>query len=504
MSRWLVALTVMLPTLIEIIDTSIVNVSLDHIRGSLSAGIEESTWAITAYLVSNAIVIPMTGWLSKLFGRKRYLIFSISLFTASSFLCGAAWSLASLIFFRIVQGVGGGSLQPLSQSILLEEFPREKHGTAMAIFGMGAMFGPIIGPVLGGWITDHWNWRWIFYVNVPIGALSVLLAMIVISDPPYMQRVKMKIDYWGLAFLAVGLGSLQFVLDKGEMEDWFASGLITGFAVVAAVALVLFVLVELFSNQPVVDLTLFRDRTFTTGDVVMFFAFFNLFGGIVLLPIYLQNLLGYTAFLAGVVLGPGGLAAMAAMPVAGRLVEKVNPKWVLAVGVAVAALSTYLMSQFTLQSDFWSLVWPRALLGVGMGLLFIPLTTLTLSHIPKERMTDATSIYNLLRNIGGSCGVAFATTLLARRSQFHHVRLGAAVTPFDATYLEAKARISAYLSSHGLSGGADGVLYREFLRQVRMLAFNDAFFLLSVLMASVLPLLLIMKRGERRGPAPMH
>ena len=257
-SRGLIAFTVMLPTLIEIIDTSVVNVSLDHIRGSLSAGIDESTWTITAYLVSNAIVIPMAGWLARLIGRKNYQIASISLFTFSSFMCGSSWSLQSLVFFRVLQGIGGGGLVPISQSILLESFPREKHGQAMAIFGLGAMFGPIVGPLLGGWITDSLSWRWIFYINIPIGILSIIMNIIVIKDPPYMQRQKMKIDYWGLIFLAVGLGSLQFVLDKGQTEDWFGSNLIITFAILSAVSLTFLVINEYYSQNPVVNLKLFR------------------------------------------------------------------------------------------------------------------------------------------------------------------------------------------------------------------------------------------------------
>ncbi|MBI5018504.1 MAG: DHA2 family efflux MFS transporter permease subunit [Deltaproteobacteria bacterium] len=494
----------MLPTLIEIIDTSIVNVSLDHIRGSLSAGIDEATWAITAYLVSNAVVIPMTGWLSRLLGRKRYLILSIALFTTSSFLCGSAWSLQSLILFRIVQGVGGGGLQPLSQSILLEAFPPVQHGMAMAIFGMGVMFGPIVGPLMGGWITDNWSWRWIFYVNVPVGIVSVLLVGLFISDPPYMKRVRMKIDAWGLALLTVGLGALQFVLDKGQREDWFSSRLILGFAVTSAVCLALFALVELSSENPIVDLRLFRDRTFATGDVVMFFTFFNLFGSIVLLPIYLQSLMGYTSFLAGLVLGPGGFATMAAMPVAGRLIQKMSPKRILFVGMLVCSLATYRMSRFTLEADFWTLVWPRVLLGVGMGFLFIPLTTMTLSHMRKEKMTEAASLYNLLRNIGGSVGVAFATTTLARRAQFHQARLSEHVTAFSPAVQLARQKLEAVLSLHGPGPAVDAALYRELLRQASMLAFNDAFLVLSLLMASTVPLVLLMKRGGGKVAAGAH
>ena len=325
MNKWIIALTVMLPTLIEIIDTSVVNVSLDHIRGSLSAGIDESTWTITSYLVSNAIIIPMTGWLSRLFGRKRYLIFSISLFTVSSLLCGLSWNLQSLVIFRILQGMGGGALQPISQSVLLETFPPKQHGMAMAIFGVGIMFGPIIGPLLGGWITDNWSWHWIFFINIPIGIVSILMVMFFIIDPPYMKKMKMKIDYWGLAFLAIGLGCLQIVLDKGQAEDWFSSGFITWMSIISAASLMLFIIIEFFAEHPIVNLKTFKNLSFTTGNLVMFFAFFNLFGSIVLLPIYLQTLMGYNATLAGMVLGPGGIATLIAMPIAGRLVTKLNP-----------------------------------------------------------------------------------------------------------------------------------------------------------------------------------
>ncbi len=505
MNKWIVALTVMLPTLIEIIDTSVVNVSLDHIRGSLSAGIDESTWTITSYLVSNAIIIPMTGWLSRLFGRKRYLIFSISMFTLSSLLCGSAWNLQSLVVFRILQGIGGGALQPISQSILLETFPRRQHGMAMAIFGVGIMFGPIIGPLLGGWITDNWSWHWIFFINIPIGIVSILMSLFFIVDPPYMKRMKMKIDYWGLALLAVGLGCLQIVLDKGEREDWFSSELITWLAVISALTLALFVIVEFFAEHPIVNLKTFRNLTFTTGCLVMFFAFFNLFGSIVLLPIYLQTLMGYTAALAGMVLGPGGFATLVAMPIAGKLVNKVNPKGLLAFGIIVAAYSTHLMSRFNLLADFATVIWPRVVLGVGMGFLFIPLTTLTMAEIRKEDMGNAAAIYNLLRNLGGSFGVAFVTTILARREQFHQNHLVAHVNPFDTAYQMAANGASRLLEYKGFSPGtADqgtlGVIYGRLLREAAMISFNDAFYLLSILMILVLPLVLFMRRPKAGGP----
>jgi DHA2 family multidrug resistance protein len=507
MNKWIVALTVMLPTLIEIIDTSVVNVALDHIRGSLSAGIDESTWTITSYLVSNAIIIPMTGWLSRLFGRKRYLIFSISMFTLSSLLCGSAWNLQSLVVFRILQGIGGGALQPISQSILLETFPPKQHGMAMALFGIGIMFGPIVGPLLGGWITDNWSWHWIFFINIPIGILSIVMCIFFIVDPPYMKRMKMKIDYWGLAFLAIGLGCLQIVLDKGQREDWFSSGFITWLTALSVVSLTLFVIVEFFAEHPIVNLRTFRNVTFSSGNLVMFFAFFNLFGSIVLLPIYLQTLMGYTATLAGMVLGPGGVATLIAMPIAGRLVNKVNPKGLLAFGIIVSAYSTYLMSQFNLLADFDTIIWPRIVLGVGMGFLFIPLITLTMSGIKKEDLGNATAIFNLLRNLGGSFGVAFVTTMLARRAQIQQTNLVAHLTPFDPAYQMAAQRTSQALEYSGLNPaladqGSLGLIYYKLLKEASMISFNDAFYILSVLMMLVLPLVLIMRRAKTGGPVP--
>jgi DHA2 family multidrug resistance protein len=509
MNKWLITLTVMLPTLIEIIDTSVVNVSLDHIRGSLSAGIDESTWTITSYLVSNAIIIPMTGWLSKFFGRKLYLIISITVFTVSSFLCGSAWNLQSLVFFRVLQGIGGGALQPISQSILLETFPPRQHGIAMAAFGVGIMFGPIVGPLLGGWITDNWSWHWIFFINVPIGIISVLLTLLFITDPPYMKRAKMKIDYWGLALLALGLGCLQIVLDKGQREDWFSSSLIVWLSAISAICLLSFVAVEFYAKHPVVNLRAFKNVSFSTGNLVMFVGFFNLFASIVLLPIYLQTLMGYTSFLAGFVLGPGGIATLIALPLAGALVNKVNPKALLGFGIIVNAYATYLMSRFSLSADFYTVIWPRVVLGVGMGFFFIPLTTMTMSGIRKEDMGNASAIYNLLRNLGGSFGVAFVTTILARREQFHQARLVDHLTPFNRSYQIFSEQSSRLLDFLGLQGGLSGqgglaIIYRGLLRQASMLSFNDAFHLVSIMMICVLPLVLLMRRAKTVEAGGMH
>ena len=508
-SKWIVAVTVMLPTLIEIIDVSVANVSLDHIRGSLSAGIDEAGWVLTSYLVSNAIIIPMTGWFARTFGRKRYLLFSISLFTVASFLCGSSTSLGMLVFFRVLQGIGGGALQPISQAILLESFPPKEHGIAMAIFGIGAMFGPIAGPVMGGYITDTLSWRWIFYVNIPICLLAVFMVTLFIHDPPYLKRAeKVKVDAWGIALLTVGIGALQIVLDKGQREDWFQSDFILVFSAVAVLSLALFVIVELYyAKHPIVDLRAFRNLSFTTGNVVMFIAFFNLFGGIVLLPLYAQILLGYTSFLAGMILSPGGIATLIVMPIVGKLIMKRNPKYLLTFGMALCALSTYMMSRFSLGADFSSLMWPRIYLGIGMGFLFIPLTTLTLSSIPRPQMGNATAIYNLLRNLGGSFGVAFATTMFVRRAQVHQSRMTEHLTGYDHSFQAAVGWGKGLLAGRGIP---DGVLepvvmrriYGQAIRQATALGFNDAFFILSVMMVLILPLVLLIRRPAHQGGPP--
>jgi MFS transporter, DHA2 family, multidrug resistance protein len=495
----MVAMTVMLPTLMVIMDTSVVNVSLDHIRGSLSAGIDESTWSITSYLAANAIVIPITGWLSRLLGRKRLLIFSVSLFTLSSLLCGLSWSIQSLVVFRILQGLSGGSLQPISQSILLETFPPSQHGTAMAIFGIGIMFGPIIGPFLGGWITDNWSWNWIFFINIPAGIISILMSMFFIVDPAYIRDIKMKIDYWGLIFLSVGIGCLQIMLDKGQREDWFSSDFIIWLSVASVMSLVIFVFVELFVEHPIVDLRILKNFSFSLGNIIIFFVFVNLFGSIVLLPMYLQSLMGYTSTLAGLVLAPGGVASLVVMPLVGLLITRINSKGIVIAGIVVTAYSTYLMSMFNRLADFNTVVWPRITMGIGVGLIIIPLTTLTLSRMKKEQMGNATSIFNLVRNIGGSFGVAISTTILTRRAQFHQARLVDHLTPFDMTYNLGSSQASQVLQQRGLepaisAQGGLAAIYEQVIREASMMSFNDVFHLLSVMLVLTVPLVFFMRR----------
>lgn len=495
-------MTVILPTFIEIMDTSVVNVSLPHLQGSLNAGVDEVTWVLTSYLVSNAIIIPISGWLSSVFGRKRYLIFSIVLFSTSSVLCGSAPTLAILIVARILQGIGGGGLQPISQAILLESFPTREHGMAMAVFGMGIVLAPIAGPVVGGWITDNWTWRWVFYINVPAGILAVMMAMAFIQDPPYVRKKGIRVDYLGLAFLIVGLGCLQMLLDKGERADWFSSDFILTLGIMSAVALTSLVFVELRSKDPVINLRVFRDRTFTVGNLIMFTGFLTFFAAIVMLPLYLQKLMGYTAVWAGLVLGPGGLATLLVMPLAGNLMKKgVKPQRLLALGILISAYSLFLMSRFNLEADFNAVVWPRVVQAVGMALFFVPLAAATYVNIRNEDMGNATGIFNLLRNLGGSIGVAFATTILSQRSQFHQTSLVGHLTPFNPAF---QIRMQQLLHRSGQGGALTtqsksllAFIYSQVLRQASMLGFNDTFWILGMLSMLLIPLPFFMRSRRR-------
>ncbi len=510
-NKWLVAVTVMIPTFIEILDMTVVNVSLNHIQGSLSAGLDEVTWVLTSYLVSNAIVIPMSGWLASRIGRRRYLFLSIGLFTLSSFACGAATSLGMLVLFRVFQGIGGGGLQPLSNAILLETFPPEEHGKAMAIFGMGIVLAPILGPILGGWITDNWTWRWVFYINIPVGIVSIIMTMFFIKDPPYLRKGGTKIDYAGIALLVVGIGCLQFVLDRGERLDWFASPFIRNLAVLSAGALILFVWAELRHPSPIVDLRVYGDATFALGNVIMFLGFFAFFASLVLLPIYVQKLMGYTPLWAGWVLGPGGVASLLAMPFTARIMQRTDPRHLLFLGLAINAYALYLMSGFNLEADFDSILWPRLVQGVGLGLFFVPVATLTVGPVPKEKMGNASAVFNLVRNLGGSFGVALMTTQLARRSQVHHHHLAEQMTPYDPQLQEALQGMRGWLDlyagmgqEHGI-GQSLGLMYAELKRQAFMLAFNDVFFL--DMFFFILPLFLVYLMGRsdpKGGPVDVH
>jgi DHA2 family multidrug resistance protein len=499
----------MLATFMEVLDTSVANVALPHIAGSLSASTDEATWVLTSYLVSNAIILPMGGWFSMLLGRKRFYMICVALFTVSSFLCGLAPSLGLLIFFRILQGVGGGALQPVSQAILVESFPREKHGMAMAVYGMGVVVAPVIGPTLGGWITDNYTWRWIFFINIPVGILSLLFTALLIFDPPYLVRRTfrdgLKVDYMGLGLLATGLGALEVVLDEGQREDWFASHFIVTFTIIMAVCLVAVVFWELRQKQPVIDFHILKDRNYTLATLSMLVLGFVLYGSTTLLPLFLQTMLGYTALLSGMVLSPGGIAIVICLPLVGMLVRRVQPRWLVVFGVLISSAGLFAMSKFNLDLDYNTAVRSRIVQSLGLAFLFVPISATAFAFIPKEKTNYATGLFNLARNIGGSSGIATVTTLLARRAQFHQARLAEQVTPYSFQYREASTRMGFLLQAHG-SGGPDagaqatGLIYGNVVRQANMLAFADAFWLMAVLFILIVPLMLLMKKaGPARG-----
>jgi DHA2 family multidrug resistance protein len=506
---WLIALTVMLATFLEVLDTSVANVSLPHIAGDLSAGVDESTWVLTSYLVSNAIVLPLTGWLSSLFGRKRFFMVCVAIFTVCSFLCGIAPSLGLLVLFRVLQGAGGGALQPISQAILVESFPKEKQGMAMAVYGMGVVVAPVVGPTLGGWITDNYSWRWIFFINIPVGVISILLTTLFIYDPPYLVRKSLRglrIDYIGLGLLSVGLGFLQVVLDKGERNDWFGSNFILGCALIAGVGLIGAFIWELTREDPIVDFRMLKDRNFLLATFTMFMLGFVLYGSTVLLPLMLQTLMGYTALLSGLVLSPGSLFVILALPLVGRLTQKVEARWLVAFGLAVTGLALIHMSSFNLQIDFWTAVRAWTYSRIGMAFLFIPINVTAFYFIPKEKMNNATGIINLARNIGGSVGIANVATLLSRRAQVHQAVLVAHLSPYDALYRTAAQGAQQMLMTQGSNPAlahlqAQGLLYGNLLRQANMLAYVDAFWLLGWTFIAMIPLMFLMKSAKPRTGA---
>ena len=503
---WAVALTVMLATFMEVLDTSVANVALPHIAGNLSSTIDESTWVLTSYLVANAIVLPLAGWFSTLFGRKRFYMACVLLFTVSSFLCGLAPNLWSLVLFRILQGAGGGAMQPISQAILVETFPKEKHGMAMAVYGMGVVFAPIIGPTLGGWITDDYSWRWIFLINIPVGLLSLLLTAMLIFDPPYLERKSLRgglrIDYAGLGLIAAGLGFLQVLLDEGQREDWFSSNLIVTSAVIACVCLVSVFFWERRQKEPVVDFRLLRDRNFGLATVTMFLVGFVLYGSTVLLPIFLQTMMGYTALLSGLALSPGGVMVLLLMPLVGKLLSKnVEPRWMLMFGLIVSAVGLFQMAGFNLQVDIGTAIRARMVQSIGLAFLFVPLNTLAFSRLPKEKANSATGLINLARNIGGSAGIAMVTTALARRSQFHQQILVSHLTPFDNRYREMLHGATQMLVAKGSSATqathqAHALIYGMLQRASAMKAFIDTFWLLGITFIALAPVMLLMKKRE--------
>ncbi len=507
---WLIAASVMLATFMEVLDTSVANVSLPHIAGSLSATTDESTWVLTSYLVSNAIILPATNWLGHRFGRRRFLIVCVAVFTLSSALCGAATSLGMLLFARVLQGAGGGALQPIAQAVLLESFPAEKRGSAMAVYGMGIVVAPIIGPTLGGWITDNYSWRWIFYINVPIGILAVLMTHTFIEDPPYIKNHRPgRIDSIGFGLMALCLATLQIVLDKGQEADWFSSPFITWAIVLVVVSLVLFIIRELRTNEPIVNLRVLANRNFAVGAALIAAMGAVLYGTIALLPLLLQTLLGYPALQSGLAVSPRGFGAVFSMLIVGRLVAKVDGRYLIMFGFLVMGIATYSLADIDLQISMGSIVWPQIVSGFAMGFIFVPLTVMATGTLTNDQIGNATGIFSLMRNLGGSFGIAGVTTMLARGAQVHQAAMVSHLTPYDPSFQQRLRQLAAIFAEQGNPATAGqrayGAIYETLVGQATLLAYIDNFRLLAFLCLLSIPAALLFKKvkGGRQSP-PMH
>ena len=483
---WIIAVTVSLAAFMEVLDTSIANVALPHIAGGLGVSNDESTWVLTSYLVSNAIVLPLSGYMVSTFGRKRFFLACIALFTLSSFLCGAATSLGLLLLFRVMQGAFGGGLQPMAQSILADSFPASKRGLAFSVYGITAICAPAIGPTLGGWLTDNYSWRWVFYINVPVGILAILLVQRLIEDPPYLSRLRRaagRFDYVGFSLLTIGVAALQIALDKGQEDDWFGSGFITILLVTAAIGLLALILWEWSRKNPIVDVRLFKSFNFAATNVMFFVVGMILFSSTVLMPQFLQTLLGYTAQIAGLVLSAAALVLLATMPVVGQLASRVQARYLLAFGWAGLLVGMYVSSKWVdLYVSFGSATWVRILQYFPLGFVFVPLNVAGYVGLAPEKTNGAAGLMNFMRNIGQSVGTSAVTTLIARRSQYHQSVLAAhsGSGGFDAAIHTLTTQLArAGMTVHDASQQAVGRLYAELQAQAATLAYVDVFWLLA-------------------------
>jgi MFS transporter, DHA2 family, multidrug resistance protein len=508
---WLITLTVMVAVFMEVLDTSIANIALPHIAGSLSATPEEATWVLTSYLVANAIVLPMTGWLGNYFGRKRVLLACIMMFTVASVLCGLAWSLPTLVLARILQGVGGGAMVPIAQSIMLESFPPQKRGVAMAAFAQGVVVAPILGPVIGGWITDSYSWRWIFYINVPVGIFAVVMARWVVEDPPYIKRdLKATIDYVGFGLLAVWLATMQIVLDKGQEADWFGADWVCWFTLVSILSFLAFVWWEFQSNHPLVNLRVFKNRNFTVGLILMTSLAAILYGTTAQLPLFLQTLMGYPALQAGYAMSPRGVAAFFTTFLVGRLVGKIRMRTMLFFGFSMLAYSSWLLSRINLQIGMGSVIWPSVFNGIAISFIFVPLTTATMSQLGQQQIGNASGLYNLMRNLGGSIGIAFVTTMLARGAQVHQSLMVGHLAPDNPAFVQqlaaAKSVLGQQTDSVTATKQAYSGLYSLLDQQAHLWAFVDNFYIFGLLALGGIPLIFLFKRVSyaKKPPAAAH
>jgi DHA2 family multidrug resistance protein len=506
---WVVAVVVSLATLMEVLDTSIANVAIPHIAGGTASTPDEATWVLTSYLVANAVILPASGWLSTVIGRKRFYMSCVALFTISSFLCGIAPSLGVLIICRVFQGIGGGGLAPSEQAILTDTFEPKKRGMAFALYGIVVVVAPAVGPTLGGWITDNFSWRWIFFINLPIGFISLFFSNMVVEDPPDLVAERKKMlkaglqpDYMGFGLLALGLGCLQVVLDKGQEDDWFGSNFICYMMVLAVIGLGVGLLWEFNVKHPILDVELLKRRTFAISMLVMFVIGIILFGTTILLPLFAQEVLGYTAELAGLVITPGGLFVMCLMPVVGYLLSHVAARYLVMFGLLISSVSIYHMTSFDLNVNFSTLVWARVYQASGLAFLFVPINTAAYAGLPRDKSNDASALMNLARNMGGSVGISLVNTLLTRRGQYHQNILVSRVTPFNPVVQQVMNGMAGPYSTHGGSTTffaavqSRAALYQTVQHQAQMLSYIDDFWLLSVGCLCMIPVLFLIKTNK--------
>jgi MFS transporter, DHA2 family, multidrug resistance protein len=506
---WIIAMTVTLATFMEVLDTSIANVALPHIAGNLSTGIDESTWVLSSYLVANAIVLPIGAWLATFFGRKRFYMACVVMFGVSSLLCGLAPNLGTLVFFRVLQGLGGGGLAPTEQAILADTFPPAKRGMAFAVYAMAVVLAPAVGPTLGGWVTDHYNWRWIFFINVPVVIVSLLLTSKLVEDPPYLKQQKRdaKIDYAGLLLLATGIGAAQIVFDKGDREDWFHSNFIIGFALVAVTCVLIALIWEWYHENPVIDIRLFSNRNFAVSCLMMFALGGALFGATVLLPQLLQTLMGYSAQDAGMVLSPGAFAIILLLPLIGKLVGKVDARYLICFGFAGASVALFHMTSMSLDMDFSTAVKLRIYQMVFVAFLFVPIQTMSYQGIPREKNNAISGMTNLARNLGGSMGISAVSALLSQRGQFHQTMLASHTGQFDPEFQTrvtglAKTFQNSGMDLAGATQAAYGSVYGAMRSQASMLGYIDVLYVFAIVCALMAPMAFLMKRVKRGGSAP--
>ena len=502
-SPWLIAISVMLATFMEVLDTSIASVALPHIAGSLSATNDEATWVLTSYLVANAVVLPASPWFSRKFGRKRFLISCIVIFTVSSFACGAATSLGMILLARAIQGAGGGALQPLSQAILLESFPPDKRGVATAVFALGVVVAPVLGPTLGGYLTDTYSWRWAFYINIPVGIFAIMMITRFVEDPEYIRNaVAGKIDAIGLGLLAIWLSCLQIVLDKGQEDDWFGATWIRWAVGVLVVSFVLFIVRELTADKPLVDLRIFRHRNFRLGCILIALFGAAIYGLITLLPLFYQELLGYTAYAAGWAVSPRGIGAILAIPIIGILTSKIDNRWLIAFGFLMFGVSSLRFGQANLEISQWSFVWAIVLSGVGTGFIFVPLSTTAFAGVPNDQIGNGAGLYNLFRNVGGSVGIAIVNTIVARHAQLHQNELVRSIVPSSVTLQNQLHSLQQYLQTQGYSAvdamqKAYAIIARQVQSQAVLWSYVDDFRYMALLCFGCIPVVFLLKKAVR-------